>query len=798
MVIKLYIGSDKLDLFEDENIEVNSSIADVSDITKNTTEYTKSFTVPASASNNLIFKHYYNANLIGSEVFDARIKVEGFIELDGIPFKYGKFRLSKVSIKKGVPYSYTINFWGNLTNIKDTLKKDEISDLNLEKYNHAYNSDNVKEGLRKSLFNGDIIYTLFTKKQLYYNSDPNDSTQTETLSNISLFGGDGAGVIWNDLRPSIRLIKIIEAIEEKYTIANGYKNNIVFSRDFFGRSEFTELFMWLNNDSEKNINGEETMVDFDSGSDSYVNLITNIGSFHAENRPREWWQLYLTVIPSVGYENVEYTVTFYRDDNEDKDLPLNQGIKTTKGSLYGWKNNLHAIGKGTDYTVWYTVKSNQEFKFTTSFKQQRRDYWGKNGDWTTESSEQVITSEFDTKKNAPKLRLIDLLKGLFNSFKLVVIPQPNGTIYVNTLKDYYAAGSLKNITRYVDLESYDVSRGKLLNEINFLFTEPTTLLNKTFEKNNKIAYGDEEAILEDDNGDILDGETLEFTVPFEQFVYERLIDLKDGLETKTQYAAIVDEELKGVNPKAHIFYNINQFEAYKFIGFINDKGDKVGVGFTTNIPSHTNTFEEQTHSFLFGSEFSSWDGTKINNTLYSNYHDEYISSIFNLKRRTFKYSANLPLRVLLELELNDVIEIKGNYYRIDNYNLNLLTGKTDFTLINSFDNTISGFTPDRSEIITDYLEQRQSINVIGLSSFSTIKIDNGHGVNWVSISNLGTNIYFDLSENITGTARDMFIDVINDETLQEFQIYIGQNAKTITIDNNIITIDNNIITIDNN
>ena len=40
MVTKLYIGNEQLDLHQDENIIVNSSIADISDITKNKTEYT--------------------------------------------------------------------------------------------------------------------------------------------------------------------------------------------------------------------------------------------------------------------------------------------------------------------------------------------------------------------------------------------------------------------------------------------------------------------------------------------------------------------------------------------------------------------------------------------------------------------------------------------------------------------------------------------------------------------------------------------------------------------------------------
>jgi len=155
MIVDIYIGNFKLDMFKDESIELNSSVANINDISKNTTEYTKSFTVPASHINNKIFKHYYNANI--NNTFDARTKVDGRIELSGIPFKFGKWRLEKVSVRKGKPYAYTINFFGNLVSLKDKLKNYELKDLNLTAYNHAYNYANVKQGLTSLYLVGQLF-----------------------------------------------------------------------------------------------------------------------------------------------------------------------------------------------------------------------------------------------------------------------------------------------------------------------------------------------------------------------------------------------------------------------------------------------------------------------------------------------------------------------------------------------------------------------------------------------------------------------------------------------------------------
>jgi len=145
MVTKIYIENNLIDLFADETMELNSSIADSDDITKINSDYTKTFTVPASDNNNRIFKHYYDADI--DNTFDARTKKDARIELDGLPFRTGKIRLEKVSVKSGAPSSYTINFWGNLINFKDLIKSDELTSLDLSAYDHEFNSDNVKTGL---------------------------------------------------------------------------------------------------------------------------------------------------------------------------------------------------------------------------------------------------------------------------------------------------------------------------------------------------------------------------------------------------------------------------------------------------------------------------------------------------------------------------------------------------------------------------------------------------------------------------------------------------------------------------
>ena len=70
--IQLYIEGQRVDMFKDESVSITQSIQNVKDIAKVFTEFTKTFTLPASKANNKIFKHYYNFDITGG--FDARIK----------------------------------------------------------------------------------------------------------------------------------------------------------------------------------------------------------------------------------------------------------------------------------------------------------------------------------------------------------------------------------------------------------------------------------------------------------------------------------------------------------------------------------------------------------------------------------------------------------------------------------------------------------------------------------------------------------------------------------------------------
>jgi hypothetical protein len=128
VIIQLYIEGQRVELFKDESITITDSIQNVKDIEKVFTAFTQSFSIPASKTNNKIFKHYYNFDITNG--FDARKKVAATIELNSMPFQTGKIKLEGVDMKNNKPHTYRITFFGDIVDLKDNLGEAKLSDLN--------------------------------------------------------------------------------------------------------------------------------------------------------------------------------------------------------------------------------------------------------------------------------------------------------------------------------------------------------------------------------------------------------------------------------------------------------------------------------------------------------------------------------------------------------------------------------------------------------------------------------------------------------------------------------------------
>ena len=93
-------------------------------------------------------------------------------------------------------------------------------------------------------------------------------------------------------------------------------------------------------------------------------------------------------------------------------------------------------------------------------------------------------------------------------------------------------------------------------------------------------------------------------------------------------------------------------------------------------------FANVTQTINWGEEEDPWHLQYVTQSLYLNYWSNWITTIYSIKQRKFKFEGYLPPRYIQELSLNDKLIIGQNIYKINDYTIDLVTGKTTFNLFN--------------------------------------------------------------------------------------------------------------------
>ena len=242
----------RVDLMEEELITLTQVIQDVQDIEKLFTDYSKTFNLPASKTNNKIFKYWFNpdVNSFNSQVFSS-----ARIELNHFEFKTGQIQLNEVVMKDNKPSMYKVTFFGETVDFKNAINEDQLSDLAwLSNFNFVEESaitDKVREGLKNGLnftrdgvlYNDAIIYPLITHTGSYSYTFNTDFSNPYNI-NASGANSTKRGVLKEDLKPAITIRIILKAIEEQYGIT--FKTG-----EFFDSSALDNLYLWLHREKGK-------------------------------------------------------------------------------------------------------------------------------------------------------------------------------------------------------------------------------------------------------------------------------------------------------------------------------------------------------------------------------------------------------------------------------------------------------------------------------------------------------------------------------------------------------------------
>lgn len=694
--IQLFIldndGSHKrVDMFKDESVSITQTIQNVKDISKVFTDFTKTFNLPASSTNNKLFKHYYNSDVVSPtnnllSDFDARIRRDAIIELNHMPFKKGKIRLDGVDMKNSKPYTYKVTFFGNTVNLNTLLGDDDLSNLDteLESYDQTYSTSQLRSKLISTI--GDVIVPLIThtRRLIYDSSDPaayNGSTNLDPEASTTLgkkidnvhYNASGLqGLLLTELKYALRVDAIIQAIQSKYSLT--------FSDDFFNSTNepYYNLFMWLHRkkggvEDPVSLPTYSKFVEF--GLDTTMTNVSAQGQDLIVTGHTTTNKLIttLTVKPNSGYTGT-YNVLVTKDGNDfasgsvtNSDLQLNMNLSNGTYKVLITVSEEFIFGEtGVENAV--------EWEFSDLLVPESHTFD------VTQFTIQAIF-EFITSREIPEMKVIDFLTGIFKIFNLTAYVEDDDTIKIQTLDSFYLEGVEHDISDYVDTTKSQINSSLPYKQIDFRFEGRETFFAATHEQ----LFNKEWGTIKYNDDQSLDGSTFNLSVPFGHMKFERLFDLDDdsgATQSDIQWGWCADDNQDSFIGKPILFYPI-RITGGDSLGMRTSTANVAG---STNyiIPSNTTDLSSDAQTLNFESELDEYNNIELKNTLFETYYKTYISDVFDSKNRLTKVSAFLPAKLLIKLTLADRLIINERKYKINSITTNMKNGKSEIELLNDF------------------------------------------------------------------------------------------------------------------
>jgi len=704
--VDIYVNDFRLDLFDDEEISINLSVQNVQDISKVFTDFTQGFTIPASPRNNEILQHYYNANITASQIttetggspvwnsiginwnawntawnagaastsvtntFDGRFRQAARIEINSLPFRTGVIEIENVQLKGTEPYAYTMTFYGDLVTLADLFGDDYLYDVTFpEEYNHSYTDDAVFDRVTTNTY-APIFYPLMSPvKNWFYNS----SNSSHDDSNIAYHDpNEQHGIHYYELKPAIKVTAILDAIAANY--------GITFTGSFLSATPFVDLSLWLHR--------FEGYL-FAGGNDiawSLINFNRNTGSGSQFNLTTEIW----TVPDDAPYDlqitmaNVSenYELGVFRNGAFDYsvlvDAHPSTSVTTTLSSL--------------SYTTGDEIQLYIRPQVATAMTYQCTDYSGIDSVTSTSefSVDQTLSASYTfnvvIQDLMPEIKVKDFLAGILKMYNMVIVPSTSTSFLLQPLDDWYAAGSDKDFQTYFDITEYTVNRPPLYREIEFKYQDTEQILGYEYQRLNNQGFGD----LRNFFG--FDGDEFIVEVPFECPLFERLTDQHTGgLTNVLVYKSITSEanEDGTLNPYLGapiLFYGYFadydlSLNSVAFVNADNTTSREILAAWYANT-SNRYSSAGASYSICFGADIDPFHLQSVNRSLYNTEWVDYITDLYNRKRRVYEVDAVLPVGKIITMNLQNAVIWNNAKYIVNAANINMTTGKATFELLN--------------------------------------------------------------------------------------------------------------------
>jgi hypothetical protein len=693
--VSLYVNNIKLDLFNDEQITVTSTIQNLQDISKVFTDHTQTFTIPTTKVNNGVFEHYYNNDVDSS--FSAQNRQPARLEINNTIFRTGKVQLESSELKNNQSDSYKITFYGEIATLKDLFSDDKLSDLDYSSLAVEYDDATITNA-QTDLTHLDVRFPLISSNRIWEYGDASPA-------DISTIAGK---INYNELFPAVRDAKILELMEAKY--------GINFTGLFLTDTRFITRFTYWKNRKTPQFTIAPIQILFNVGGalpnsdgifrNAYIDPSIYIPVGYSQEMTTQKPMLHL--IPSV---TARYWVEVQERDVHDTGT-------ITEWASYG---NIIGGGAGVDgvagvqqsfdlprspttpqdgyYREYrYFLRSYSAMTLTGRFTNVVTGYYV-NGVTTYTVNDvftynypitPITTSNFiDFASSAPDIKIADYFSGLLNTFNLTCFPTSNDlTFQLEPLDKWYKYGKDYNVTEYIDEKSIQIERIKLHKTISFEYQESKAFLNVEFKGNNNRNYGDLTERFDYDGGDF------KIKLPFENLLFNKFTGT--NLQVGYSMSDPIENAEKSIIPKCTgLYYNRAAYPVDFYLGSSH---------MTSYLPFGQDTRAFADYSLNFGSEYSTLKDSIIENSLFLTYYHPYLTNLYNPKSRRVKVKAMFPLGFLMDITLDSKLIIRDKRYIIEEMKTNLTTGEVDLTLLSNWINTgnrIPGVNQPVRDVVID-------------------------------------------------------------------------------------------------
>ena len=124
-----------IELYGNEDIDLDVSFAEIQDITKKNSAFTKEFKVPGSKNNNYIFNYFFDINQVFTD-WNPKKKFEADLIYDGYELYNGYVRLNSVSINK-IEKVYSITFYSAVGDLVANISDKALCNVDTSSLNHS-------------------------------------------------------------------------------------------------------------------------------------------------------------------------------------------------------------------------------------------------------------------------------------------------------------------------------------------------------------------------------------------------------------------------------------------------------------------------------------------------------------------------------------------------------------------------------------------------------------------------------------------------------------------------------------